>query len=319
MADRPGFVASRGIAALCLIPALWHGGAAAAGVDPADARPAQNARLAVDARPPVTCLAPGTVEVTPGQVAIEYIGHASFRFHLASGCMILLDPYASRVWIGYDFPPGLAADAVVITHPHYDHDAGRFRGQPFPWPDADVYDAPGSYELAGARLTGVRGKHADPYGKEFGQRNTVWVLEAEGIRFVHLGDNGPLTPEVIEALGRVDVLFIPLDANEHILSFETVEEIRRALDPRVLVPIHYRLSALEAAGKPDDLGNIDPWLEGRQGVRRLGTNLLRISSDDLPGAPEIWVFDPSPLIPQPDEMLEARGDEQHRPACRRGV
>ena len=294
MADRRPFVAGVGMAVLCLTPALWPGGATIA-----DVGAALSAQPVVAARLQATCLEPGAVVVAPGQVGLEYIGHASFRIHLASGCMILLDPYASQVWIGYDFPPGIAADAVVITHPHYDHDAGQFRGQPFPWPEADVFDEPGSYELPGATLTGVRGKHADPYGKEFGQRNTVWVIETEGIRFAHLGDNGPLTPDVVDGLGRIDVLFIPVDADEHILSFETVDEIRRALEPRVLVPIHYRLGALESAGEPEDLGDIGPWLDGREGVRRLGTNVLHMSRDDLPGMPEIWVFEASPLIPRP--------------------
>src|SRR5213593_4053569 len=37
-------------------------------------------------------------------VKIEYIAHACFRVTSPSGKQILLDPYASRVWLGYDFP-----------------------------------------------------------------------------------------------------------------------------------------------------------------------------------------------------------------------
>ena len=53
-------------------------------------------------------------------------------------------------------------------------------------------------------ITGIRGKHADPWGKEFGQTNTIWLLELDGLRIAHVGDNGPLTEANLQELGRVD-------------------------------------------------------------------------------------------------------------------
>jgi L-ascorbate metabolism protein UlaG (beta-lactamase superfamily) len=102
-----------------------------------------------------------------GQVAIEYIAHSCFRIHTARGARLLIDPFASRVWLGYDFPRKVAADAVLITHPHYDHDADVLIGhQPPPWtPDVRVLRDPGAYKVSDATITGIRGKHADPWGK----------------------------------------------------------------------------------------------------------------------------------------------------------
>src|SRR6266404_2566535 len=57
-------------------------------------------------------------------VTIEYIAHACFRLTSPAGKQVLIDPYASRVWLGYDFPPNIHTDAVLIFHPHYDHDGG---------------------------------------------------------------------------------------------------------------------------------------------------------------------------------------------------
>ena len=45
-------------------------------------------------------------------VTIEYIAHACFRVTSPAGKQVLIDPYASRVWLGYDFPPNVHADAV---------------------------------------------------------------------------------------------------------------------------------------------------------------------------------------------------------------
>jgi L-ascorbate metabolism protein UlaG (beta-lactamase superfamily) len=206
-------------------------------------------------------------------VSIEYIAHASFVIQSPSGTRLLVDPFASRVWLGYDFPSEWEADAVAITHPHYDHDGGEFRGLDVPWSSTHaVFRDPGRFNVGDIQMLGVRGKHVDPYGKEFGQRNTVWVLEIAGVRIVHLGDNGPLTPEMVESIGPVDVLLMPADGDEHILSDEQTERVLEQLDPHVVIPMHYRIPELEPADGPSDLGEIGPWLEGRAGVQVMEGN-----------------------------------------------
>src|SRR5438309_12076693 len=81
-------------------------------------------------------------------VTLEYIAHACFRVTSPSGKQALIDPYASRVWLGYDFPPNLRADAVLISHPHYDHDGGEAMHRPVPWPPkALVLRQPGTNQI----------------------------------------------------------------------------------------------------------------------------------------------------------------------------
>ncbi len=232
------------------------------------------------------------------EVTVEYVAHACFRVRSSGGSELLLDPYADRVWLGYDFPRPAAADAILISHPHYDHDGGRYRGLEVPWaPGARLLDASGEYTVGDMQVTGVAGKHADPYGKEFGQRNTIWLVQVDGIRIVHVGDNGPLTEANVRALGRVDVLMLPIDADYHILSQSQIDGIVAALRPRVLVPMHYRLPDLEAEpDSPSDLGEIDSWLAGRQDVIRVGSHRRSFSTDDLPAEPAVWVFDHGPAV-----------------------
>src|SRR5262249_10937237 len=194
--------------------------------------------------------------------------HACFRIHSPAGTRLLIDPYVSRVWLGYELPSILTVDAILITHPHSDHDAGEFMGRKVPWtPEMRVLRDPGAYKVGDIHITGIRGKHSEPWGKEFGQKNTIWLLEVAGLRIAHLGDNGPLTPANIRELGRVDILMMPIDAQHHILKEPEVQGIRQALQPRILIPMHYRIPDLEAsADTPQLLGPITPWLAGEKSV-----------------------------------------------------
>src|SRR5437762_7896073 len=128
-------------------------------------------------RPPITTadlLSDGRLRLERGEVAIESIAHTCFRIHSDDGRRILIDPYASRVWLGYDFPRELATDAILITHPHFDHDGGEFIGRTVPWtPETRVLRDPGTFTVADFHITGIGGKHADPWGQEFGQKNTM--------------------------------------------------------------------------------------------------------------------------------------------------
>lgn len=238
-----------------------------------------------------------------GEVEIEYIAHACFRIRSPSGKRILIDPYASRVWLGYDFPAGLEADAVLITHPHYDHDAGRWMDLDTSWMNKlEVLDKPGKTELGDFHITGIAGKHADPWGKEFGQKNTIWLIDVAGLRIVHLGDNGPLSEKNVAELGRVDVLMAPIDAKEHILHADELAAIRTALHPTILIPMHYRLPDLEREeGDPEALGEIEPWLEHESHVRRLESHLAIFTARTLPETAEVVVFRHSPAVVPPAE------------------
>ena len=66
---------------------------------------------------------------------------------------------------------------------------------------------------------------------------------------------------------------LPIDAQYHILARDKAAALVTALRSRHLVPMHYRLPELEP--DPDslaDLGPIEPWLQGRAGVVRLGSH-----------------------------------------------
>ena len=247
----------------------------------------------------------GAASAADAQTTIEYVAHACFIIESASGTRIAIDPYNGSRWLGYEFPEPQRADAVLVTHPHHDHDAGYYFGA------APTFRRAGRYQVGDITITGIEGRHADPYGAEFGQLNTLWLIEVDGLRVAHLGDNGLPRRAALTAMRRVDVLMVPADGSGHILQPNEIASIRDVLRPAVTIPMHYRLGGLTE--RPASLGPVDPWLDGQSGVVRLDTHRLSIAPDALPDDPEIWVPRPSPAV-RPWRASLARAWEEHERA-----
>jgi L-ascorbate metabolism protein UlaG (beta-lactamase superfamily) len=123
------------------------------------------------------------------------------------------------------------------------------------------------------------------------------LLELDGLRIAHLGDNGPLTEANFQELGRVDILMMPIDAKHHILKDAEIEAIRKALHPRILIPMHYRIPDLEpSVDTPQDLGEIGPWLVGQDNVVRLESNVATFTAASLLPSQVVVVFPHSPKV-----------------------
>lgn len=231
-------------------------------------------------------------------VELYYFGHSSFLWIVPSGGRILIDPFGnpgeSRTfpsygtpgarWLTRAFPPA-ECDVLLITHPHFDHDAvDRVRGSP------TILQNPLVVRGRDFRIQGFTGRHARHFGQEFGQRNIIFVVEAAGIVFCHIGDNRADLPEtVLEALGRLDVLMVPVDNMHHLLTYEEVDRIVAVLDPAVVLPTHYALPGLTDPAAP--LGGLEDWLETRSHVRHIGDGHTRLTLATLPENREVWVFD----------------------------
>ena len=168
-----------------------------------------------------------------GKIRIEYIAHASFIL-TCQDKSLLLDPFADSVWISYSFPRNIKADAIFSTHPHYDHDGGIFRNlKPYWQGKIPFYSDVGQYEIGPFRIEGLKGKHCDPYGMEFDQKNTIFIFEAAGLRIAHWGDNGPITDLLAADLTNIDILMLPIDDTYHILKADEIDEIINTFKEKV--------------------------------------------------------------------------------------
>ena len=214
---------------------------------------------------------------------IQHIGHAEFLIELQSGLRIVIDPYDASC--GYPVTP-LAADVVLISHHHHDHDAAEnVLGSP------RMMDRPGEYTLeSGALLTAVEGDHDDAGGTKRG-KTLHFLIEAEGLRAVHLGDLGTrLTAENAAILKAPDLLMIPVG------GFFTIDAAQAKatadqLEARTILPMHYKTKY-----------NADWPIEGPEPFLKLydekeicrGGNALRVTRGDRNCQPKVFLFGEEP-------------------------
>lgn len=160
---------------------------------------------------------------------ITWLGHSCFRLK-GKGAVIITDPYDPSV--GYHLgKPAANVVTVSIDLPDHNHVDG-VTGDP------TVVDGPGEYEVAGVRITGIASRSRD----EHGNRNTVYVLEMDDLRLCHLGEMSKVPQaDLVEAVGDLDVLFVPVGGSVTLDASKAAETIS-LLEPRVVIPMHYRAS-----------------------------------------------------------------------------
>ncbi|MFZ1808617.1 MAG: MBL fold metallo-hydrolase [Cyclobacteriaceae bacterium] len=233
-----------------------------------------------------------SIDVNEDEFVIEYIAHACFRIHTADHT-IMIDPYADKVWIGYSFPTGLEADTVFITHPHYDHDGGIHLGKRPDWLNSSPFIMiPKKYSVGNIDVQGYTGLHAAPYGKEFSSMNAVWVFTIAGITICHIGDNGPITEELLSQLPPIDILMLPVDTHQHILRKDALKDWIAKTGAKVVLPMHYRIDELEPEPeKLTSLGPVDYDFMNTYKVNTLKSNFIKYSRQRLPKQTTFIVLD----------------------------
>ncbi len=162
---------------------------------------------------------------------IRYLGHSCFLLTESTGASVVCDPYGEGV--GYDMPK-VCADAVTISHHHFDHDnVGAVGGNPV------VLDRERGYGLPGVTINAVTSFH-DAEGGRLRGENVIFKFRMDGIDLCHLGDLGEeCSPERIESVLPVNVLFIPVGGNYTLDAAMAKEYVDRIM-PDVVIPMHYR-------------------------------------------------------------------------------
>lgn len=222
------------------------------------------------------------------RVVLQFYANCAFQWTSPQGIRVVVDPWHNEEgwhWFIHPFPE-LEADVLLITHPHFDHNAPeRITGNP------TVLRGPGRFALGDVTITGAADYHALP--RWSWMRNTMFVVETAGVRFCHIGDNrGDIPHDVLRAIGAVDVLMVTVDDTCHLLSFDEVATVVERFNPRVVIPTHYYAEGINVADAP--LKTPEGWLVTQEKVRHLEEDALSLGREDLPPSREVWAMRPIP-------------------------
>ena len=101
-------------------------------------------------------------------------------------------------------------------------------------------------------IVAIASEHDDAAGTKAGP-NTIFCFSMDGLRVCHFGDfrQDALRPEQRDAIGAVDVLFMPVGGGPTI-GGAAAAELVRSLNPRLVVPMHYRTRAVNFLEPPDE-------------------------------------------------------------------
>ena len=239
----------------------------------------------------------GGVRKSTGEVKIEFFGNMAVKLTSPRGLELFVDPWrnlpafqhTSNMWFQLDLPY-TRADIALVTHCHHDHDA------------IDRLDATmvldrmvGSFEIGDVKIVGIADKHVcEPQGKyayrsmvieatghdpcEPGDtlqwNNSIYVIETGGLRIVHWGDNRQNPHDYVwEMIGEVDVAFLPVSDDGHILSHRWADIVMERMNPRIAIPTHYSVAGVNVA----NAGGVESaiqWVESHEHTMLPSASLL---------------------------------------------
>ncbi len=147
---------------------------------------------------------------------------------------LIIDPYTNA-----STPvPGIGAGNIVCAS-RGENNLKTISGDPF------LIASPGEYEIKEVMINGI--SHGE---------TTIYRFDIDGVRFVHVGlMTGTLDNTLLEGLGAVDILFVPVGGENTLKPHQAVHLIQ-SIQPRIVIPIAYTI-----AGVDDEHGPLAPFLK----------------------------------------------------------
>jgi L-ascorbate metabolism protein UlaG (beta-lactamase superfamily) len=108
-----------------------------------------------------------------------------------------------------------------------------------------IIDMPGEYEVSSLSITGIPARsHMDEDEKS--TNTTMYKLVSGDTSYLVTGHVFPnLTDDELEALGLVDVMFVPVGGNGYTLDPVGALKLIKAIEPKIVIPTHYADKSLK--------------------------------------------------------------------------
>lgn len=219
-------------------------------------------------------------------VRLRFLGHASFALETPDGRLVVTD------YTGYIGNPDVVPDVVTMNNAHdthyTDHPDPRIPHVLRGWGPAGQ-PARITLDLGDLLVRNVTSDLRGPFGE--GARangNSIFLFEVAGLCIAHLGHlHQPLSEAQRAAIGRVDVVMVPVDGG-YTMDIDTMAGVITDLRARLILPMHWfsgrslEVFLARAAGRFD--------------VVETGLPEIEVSRARLPARPTIVVLSPA-LLP----------------------
>lgn len=207
---------------------------------------------------------------------IRYLGHSCFRL-AGRNAQFVTDPFD-----GVGIPmPRVCADAVTVSHGHFDHNHTESVEAPV------VLDRAGTYEVRGVSIEAKKSFHDEVKGAKRGE-NLIFRFTIDGLTVCHLGDLGEdCSDELVSRIAPVDVLLVPVGGTYTIDAAQAKELIGR-VKPKIAIPMHYKAKGIKL-----DIAPVDGFLAlfPAAGIVRAENGEIELSADSLPARMKIIVME----------------------------
>jgi L-ascorbate metabolism protein UlaG (beta-lactamase superfamily) len=177
---------------------------------------------------------------------VQWYGQSAFCLD-GEQTTVFIDPFGDVSGLAarglkFEYPPieNVSAEVLLVTHEHADHNGVEaIGGNP-----ATLRSTAGRLASPIGEVLAVASEHDEAAGTERGP-NTIFVFDLEGMRVCHFGDFGQssLREEQAAAIGTPELLFLPVGGGPTIDADHAAEIVER-LNPRWVVPMHYRTPRL---------------------------------------------------------------------------
>jgi len=207
---------------------------------------------------------------------IRWHGHSCFE--ITNDVTLVTDPHDGKS-VGIPAPT-VSADIILVSHDHYDHNKVKSVEKD----SSKIVTDARKRTILNVQINGYESFHDEVHGEKRGS-NIIFKFISDDITFCHLGDLGHILDEkTIQQIGDIDILFIPIGGT-YTLDAEEAWKTISALQPKITVPMHYKIEGLSLP-----IAGNDTFLEkNTHKILKVG-NEIDIEKEEIPKEPEVWVF-----------------------------
>lgn len=200
---------------------------------------------------------------------ITWEGHSCFKVETEQGSVVF-DPYQNGSVPGLG-DLDLTADLVLCSHEHGDHNARE------------------RVKLTGKapsfKTSQIKCFHDEVKGAKRG-KNTIHIIESEGMKIAHMGDLGHELEDV-SLIKNCDVCMVPI-GGFYTIDAAAAKKIMDKVNPRIIIPMHYRSDKFGF----DVIGTLDSFTKYYDNVVVYNSSSAEVTKDTKP---QVMVLTPEKI------------------------